>query len=135
MQFERSMIGAVDDSEIVMFARARLGKPQSAQCLQHELCECVLIDGPGIGDLLGRRFPGRLPDAGLGLRLRAPDGRLLPVRRGTGREVLALLLMFLYCLGGTTPTPRSPGIVDPLPAFPETFALSTHASTRTSRYV
>jgi hypothetical protein len=69
MQFERSMIGAVDDSEIVMFARARLGKPQSAQCLQHELCECVLIDGPGIeqdpgiGDLLGRRFPGRMQDS------------------------------------------------------------------------
>jgi hypothetical protein len=86
MQFERSMIGAVDDSEIVMFATARLGKPQSAQCLQHELCECVLMDGPGIeqdpgiGDLLGRRFPGRLPDAGLGLRLRALDGRLLLVR-------------------------------------------------------
>jgi hypothetical protein len=70
MQFERSMIGAVDDSEIVMFARARLGKPQSAQCLQHELCECVLIDGPGIEQDagIGETRCGRVYDGESGIK-------------------------------------------------------------------
>jgi hypothetical protein len=70
MQFERSMIWAVDDSKIVNITRTRLGKSRSAQCLHLDFCEFVLVDGPGIEQDpgIGETRYGRVYDGESGIK-------------------------------------------------------------------